>query len=125
MVITMNTFTLAEKATFSMFRDSRPDFVAYDVEHMRGFFGTIDLGDADSDLDAADTMETDEVEGFTIESKLSKERSLSQILGNAEKMATDMACEILSSGNPFKKITIWALNVIYTRYKNISKMLCW
>ena len=58
--------------TFSMFRDSRPDFVAYDVKRMRGFFGTIDLGDADSDLDAADTMETDEVEGFTIESKLSK-----------------------------------------------------
>ena len=115
MVIKMNTSTLSEKATFSMFRDSRPDFVAYDVESMRGFFGTIDLGDADSDHDAAGPMGVDEAEGFTIESKLSQERSLAQILGNAEKMATDMACAILAGGRPFKKITIWALNVIYKR----------
>ena len=43
------------------------------------------------------------------ESKLSQERSLAQILGNAEKMATDMACAILAGGRPFK---IWGVHSI-------------
>ena len=52
-----NTSLLAEMKTFLMFKGSKPDFVAYDLESVRRFFGAIDLEVSDADpMDIARTL---------------------------------------------------------------------